>query len=66
MDDFTTRRMPLRRAKRIALNVTVSPETLRELARIGEGNRSAAIEILLEDYMARFKRAASLLNDPAS
>jgi hypothetical protein len=53
MDDTTTRRMPMRRARRLRLNVTVSLETQVWLAKIGEGNKSAAIEELVRLYRAR-------------
>ena len=48
--DYTTHRMPLRREKRRAVNVTLSSETLRILALVGEGNRSAGIEELARLY----------------
>jgi hypothetical protein len=50
MDPTTTRRMPLRRGKRIPINVTVAPETNVWLAKFGDGNRSAAIEELVRLY----------------
>ena len=53
MDSVTTRRMPIRRGRRIALNVTLAPETIEVLARVGEGNRSAAIEELVRLYRRR-------------
>lgn len=53
MDSTTTQRMPLRRGRRIALSVTVSPETHKLLARLCEGNRSAAVEELARLYRAR-------------
>ena len=52
--DYTTHRMPLRRAKRRAVNVTLSPETLRILALVGEGNRSAGIEELARLYHVQY------------
>jgi hypothetical protein len=58
MDSTTTRRMPVRRERRIALNVSVSPETKAYLEQIGDGNRSAAVEMLVADYLRRRKRAA--------
>jgi hypothetical protein len=45
--------MPIRRGRRIALNVTLAPETIETLARIGEGNRSAAIEELVRLHRRR-------------
>jgi hypothetical protein len=54
MDSTTTvRRLPLRRGKRLRLNVTVAPETHRALRDIGDGNRSAAIEELVRLYRLR-------------
>jgi hypothetical protein len=53
MESTTTRRMPIRRARRTALNVTLAPETIEVLARLGEGNRSAAIEELVRLYRRR-------------
>jgi hypothetical protein len=53
MESTTTRRLPLRRARRVRLNVTVAPETRIHLERIGDGNRSAAIEELVRLYRAR-------------
>lgn len=49
--DYSTRRAPLRGAKRIPLNVTVSPQTHEELGRIAAGNRSAAIEELVKRHL---------------
>jgi hypothetical protein len=66
MDSTTTRRMPIRRERRIALNVTVSPETKAHLELIGEGNRSAAIEMLVTDYLRRRKRAGLLHPEPVA
>jgi len=53
MDSTTTRRMPLRRGRRIPINVTLSAEAHILLAKIGEGNRSAAIEELVRLYRER-------------
>jgi hypothetical protein len=54
MDSTTTTvRMPLRRRKRIPAKVTLAPETHVYLARIGDGNRSAAIEELVRLHRAR-------------
>jgi hypothetical protein len=53
MDSLTTRRMPIARARRIALNVTLAPETIEVLGRVGQGNRSAAIEELVRLYRRR-------------
>ena len=46
--------------------VTVSPETKAHLELIGEGNRSAAIEMLVTDYLRRRKRAGLLLPEPVA
>ena len=53
MDPTTSRRLPLRRGRRIPLSVTVSPETHALLAKLGEGNRSAAIEELVRLHLLR-------------
>ena len=45
--------MPLRRGRRIPINVTLSAEAHILLAKIGEGNRSAAIEELVRLYRER-------------
>jgi hypothetical protein len=51
---ITQRRAPLERGgRRIQLCVSVSSETLRELKRIERGNRSAAIERLVREHVAR-------------
>ncbi len=50
--EYTTQRMPMRRAKRRAVNVTLSPDTLRILEFVGEGNRSAGIEELARLYQS--------------
>lgn len=51
--DTSARRAPLPEgARRIPLNVTLDPQTHRELGRIGQGNRSAAIEKLVRHYLA--------------
>jgi hypothetical protein len=53
MDSVTNRRLPILRARRVALNVTLAPETIEVLARIGHGNRSAAIEELVRLHRRR-------------
>ena len=53
MSETTIRRMPIKRRRRIPVNVTLAPETHVILARIGQGNRSAAIEELVRLYCAR-------------
>ena len=55
----TTRRMPIRRGRRIPINVTLAPETHVLITRLGEGNRSAGIEEL-----ARLFRAKELTRQP--
>jgi len=49
--DVFTRRAPLRRGRRIPVNLTLSPETHRELAKLGRGNRSAAVEELVRRHL---------------
>lgn len=55
----------MRRAKRVPLNVTLAPETCRELAKIAQGNRSAAIEWLLDQHLERQRATAEQL-DPST
>jgi hypothetical protein len=64
MESTTTKRMPIRRGRRIPINVTLSAETHLLLARIGEGNRSAGIEELVRLYRA--KELKELANQPES
>ncbi len=56
--DVGNRRAPLRKGRRISLNVNLSPDAHRELGRIANGNRSAAIEHLVSEHLER-KRAES-------
>jgi hypothetical protein len=63
--DYNSRRAPLRRGRRVYLNASLSPETHKHLAKIGNGNRSAAIEILVAEHMER-KRVAELELEPAT
>jgi hypothetical protein len=51
--DHSTRRAPLRKGRRIPLNVTLSPDIHRDLAKLEKGNRSAAIEMLVREYFER-------------
>jgi hypothetical protein len=52
--DFSARRLPRRNGgRRVTLNVTVSRETKRDLAKIGRGNRSRAIEELVAAHLER-------------
>jgi len=43
----------LRRAKRVPVNLTLSMATYRALAKIGGGNRSAAVDLLVTEYLER-------------
>jgi hypothetical protein len=51
--DISSRRPPLKKGRRIALNVNISPETHRALGKISNGNRSAAIETLVRQHLDR-------------
>lgn len=62
--DIDTRRPPLAKGRRIALNVNLDPAIHRELGKIAHGNRSAAIEQLVRDYLARRATAADLTAAP--
>ena len=53
MESITTRRLPIRRGRRIPISVSLAPETHELLAKLGEGNRSAAIEELARLYRRR-------------
>jgi hypothetical protein len=53
MESTTTRRIPIRRGRRIPISVSLAPETHALLERLGEGNRSAAIEELVRLYRRR-------------
>ena len=53
MESTTTRRVPIRRGRRIPISVSLAPETHELLHRLGEGNRSAAIEELVRLYRRR-------------
>jgi len=65
--DYVHRRAPLRRGRRVPLNVNISLETLKELSRIGEGNRSAAIEDVVRWYSEhRARELAALVPDPVT
>jgi len=52
MDQLSRRRGRLKKGRRISLNVNLSPEIHRELGKICNGNRSAAIEALVGRYLA--------------
>jgi len=45
-------RRRLKGARRINLNVSITQESCKRLSELGHGNRSAAIEALLEWYLA--------------
>jgi hypothetical protein len=51
--DHSTRQEPLESGRRISLNVNLDPEIIVELAKIGGGNRSKAIEQLVREHIAR-------------
>ena len=61
MKATTTQRLPIRRGRRISISVTLAPETHVLLSKLGEGNRSAAIEEL-----ARLYRERALTLEPAT
>ena len=61
-----TRRAPLKGARRRAITVTVDDATHAGLARIGNGNRSAAIEQLVREHLAKRRRARTPESDPAT
>lgn len=46
------RRAPLKKGRRISLTVNLTPENHRELSKMCNGNRSAAIEMLITLYRA--------------
>jgi hypothetical protein len=54
--DYSNRQEPLEQGRRISLNVNLSPDILEELAKIADGNRSKAIEILVRQHIARSRR----------
>lgn len=51
--DNLTHRPRLRRGRRIPINVTLAPNILKALHKIGDGNRSAAIEKLVGEHLER-------------
>lgn len=51
--DFSTRQEPTEEGPRVPLNVTLTPSIIRELGAISGGNRSAAIEKLVREHIAR-------------
>ena len=58
--DISTRRAPLSRGRRINLNVNISPDTHKALGKIGNGNRSAAIEELVARHLERMRAPAPI------
>jgi hypothetical protein len=58
--DHATRQAPLEEGRRISLNVNLAPDILRELALISGGNRSAAIEKLVREHVARTQNSDSV------
>ena len=54
-----TRRAPLKAGRRRAITVTVDEVTHAGLTRIGNGNRSAAIEQLVREHLAKRRRTRS-------
>jgi metal-responsive CopG/Arc/MetJ family transcriptional regulator len=49
---ISARSAPLRKGRRISINVNLAPDIHRELGKIAKGNRSAAIEHLVRQYIA--------------
>ena len=62
--DIATRRAPLKKGRRLAVTISISPETHKGLAKIAKGNKSAAIEQLVRDYFARRAAAETLETTP--
>jgi hypothetical protein len=61
MDSLIRRPRLPRGKRRIPLNVNLTPEIHRELGRIAGGNRSAAIEQLVRQYLAERARLTELV-----
>lgn len=55
----TSRRAPLSSGRRFPVTITVTAETDEGLMLIGNGNRSAAIELLVRRALAKRRRAAA-------
>lgn len=53
--DYAARRAPLKKGRRINLNVNLDPDIHRALGRLCGGNRSAAIEQLVRAHMERLR-----------
>lgn len=49
--EFARRQKRLSHGRRITLNCTLKPETHDTLGKIAKGNRSAAIELLVQHYL---------------
>jgi len=60
MNSLARRRPPIAKGRRISLNVNLSPEIHRELGKIANGNRSAAIEELVRQHLARVRAGITL------
>lgn len=58
--DNPNQRPRLRRGKRVPVNLTLSMATYRALARIGGGNKSAAVDELVAERLERERLAAAL------
>jgi hypothetical protein len=54
-----TRQPPLKEGRRISVNVNLAPSVLLELSKIAGGNRSAAIEALVREHVARRQSATA-------
>lgn len=57
--DQSNRSAPLKKGRRIPLNVNLRPDIYRELGRICNGNRSAAIEALVTRHLDRLRALTS-------
>lgn len=56
-----TRQEPLKEGRRISVNVNLAPQILLELAKIAGGNRSAAIEKLVREHIARTRLQSAIV-----
>jgi len=61
--DYTIRRPRLRRGRRYAVTLSMSPKTIKGLSKIRKGNRSAAVEMLVEWYLEREGRRLEELGE---
>jgi hypothetical protein len=57
--DSSNQRPKLRRGKRVPVNLTLSMATYRALAKIGAGNRSAAVDQLVTEHLERQQSIAT-------